>query len=474
MIELLRAIFVAEHFRVTTAVDGDEAIRRALADRPDLVVLDVRLPKRNGFEVCDYLRHDPEDPHVPILFVATAVDAEVRIEGLSRGGDDFLGKPFTPRELVARARRLLARSAESRAQRRRAGTLEHELANAQDETRRVHRELTRERRMRDLAFGIGRDLQAILDLDALAERTLALATRQLGCAAAALLTDEEGAGAFVPTAFRGTGAARFAGVAIPARGEMAAMLAGLGRPVLVHELERWPGARAEGASLSGAGIALLAPLRGPHGVEGVIVAEERTDGAPWTPEDREALGALCELSATAHVSARRHRAVVDELLERTAERARSHPHPRASLALSESMRIAESAALELGLPARTRALLRLAVSFGPWAWGEEGRESFRALESLDASCRVETLRRFVERGETLDLADLADAETRTAVAVAGVCVRHQVGRRSGRSFAESWNTALAWAGAALDPNAASALDAAMRAARGSGDAPRAA
>ena len=100
-----------EHFRVVTARDGDEAIRRAIAERPDLVVLDVQMPRKNGFEVCDWLRHDPEDPQVPIVFVSASADTEVRIEGLARGADDFLSKPFSPRELVARGRRLLARSA---------------------------------------------------------------------------------------------------------------------------------------------------------------------------------------------------------------------------------------------------------------------------------------------------------------------------------------------------------------------------
>jgi len=140
ILELLQLAFTNEHFRVITAADGDEAIRRALAERPDLVVLDVRMPRKNGFEVCDWLRHDPEDPQVPILFVSAAGDTDVRIEGLARGGDDFLAKPFSPRELVARSRRLLARAGEARAHQRRATALERDLGHAQDETRRAHGE----------------------------------------------------------------------------------------------------------------------------------------------------------------------------------------------------------------------------------------------------------------------------------------------------------------------------------------------
>ena len=59
VLELLHVAFAQQHLRVITAADGDEATRRAIAERPDLIVLDVRMPKRSGLEVCEFLRHDP-------------------------------------------------------------------------------------------------------------------------------------------------------------------------------------------------------------------------------------------------------------------------------------------------------------------------------------------------------------------------------------------------------------------------------
>jgi DNA-binding response OmpR family regulator len=475
-LELLSVVFNAEHFRVITAIDGDEAIRRALAERPDLVVLEVRLPKRNGFEVCDYLRHDPEDPQVPLLFVASTADAEVRIEGLARGADDFLSKPFAPRELVARSRRLLARAADLRAQRRRAATLEHDLGRSQEETRRANRELTRERRMREMAYGVGRELQITLDVDELAERTLAQAMRQLGSSSVVLLApgDAESSStpALVVRSYRGAGATRFADIALSPTGELATVLAGLGRPVLAHELERWPGLRAELATFASAGAALLAPLRGPMGLEGVLVADERLDGQAWSAEDRDVVRALCDLSATAHLNARRYRESQDRALEQAA--ARAHEHPRAALAAAEAGRMAEVAAAALELPARERGLVRHAVAFGPWAWGEEGREALRVLDGRDSSRRVEAMRALMARGESLDIEGLRTTEERHAALLIGVCVRYQVGRRSGRSMGESWNTAVTWAGAADDPAMNDALAAALRALSGNRDEHRAA
>ena len=475
-LELLQIVFTAEHFRVITALDGDEAIRRSLAERPDLVVLEVRLPKRNGFEVCDYLRHDPEDPLVPILFVATAADAEVRIEGLSRGADDFVTKPFAPRELVARAKRLLARSADLRASRRLGAGLERDLARAQDETRRAGRELARERRLREMAYGFGRDLQATLDPLELADRLLAQAMRQLGSQAVALIAPDDGAfdgrSPFGSRVYRGASSMRFAALTLSPAGELSATLAGLGRPATLHELERWPGLRPELSPYLAAGVALLAPLRGPAGLEGILVADERVDGVPWSGDDRLAVGALCDLGATAHLNARRYMESLDRTLELSA--ARAQRHPRAALAAAEAWRLAEYAASALELPAHERRLLRHAVAYGPWGWGEEGLAALRQLAAGDPSRRVDVLAALIAHGESLDTDGARSiAERRTAM-LAGVCARYQVGRCSGRSTMEAWNTAVAWAGAGLDAALGDALAGALHALDPHGDAHRAA
>jgi DNA-binding response OmpR family regulator len=462
-LELLSLVFTTEHFRVLTAVDGDEVIRRALADRPDLVVLEVRLPKRNGFEVCDYLRHDPEDPQVPVMFVSGSADASVRAEGLVRGADDFLSKPFTPGELLARARRLLARSAEMRAQRRRGVSLERDLGRSQEETRRVSAELARERRLREMAFGFGRDLLTTLDPDALAERALAQAARQLGCGAVALLAPDGPGGPLAPRAFRGAGALRFAGATLPATGELAAALAGLGRPATLTELERWPGLRTELAPLLASGVALLAPLKGAAGLEGVIVADERIDGDAWTPEDRLATGALCELAATALLNARRYLSAQDRALALGAARAQAQPG--AAPIAAEAAQLAAHAAEGLELPARERALLEHAVAFGAWAWGDEGRARVRALAGDDPSRRVEALLALIQHAETLESDAARSLAERRATLIAAAAVRYQVARRGGRSVRESWLTAQQWSATASDPALHAALGAARAAPR---------
>jgi DNA-binding response OmpR family regulator len=96
----------AEGFEVETAGDGLEGVELCRAFRPDLVVLDLMLPGLDGLEVC---RQIQRGRHVPVLML-TARDTETDLEiGLAVGGDDYMTKPFSPRELVARVRALLRR-----------------------------------------------------------------------------------------------------------------------------------------------------------------------------------------------------------------------------------------------------------------------------------------------------------------------------------------------------------------------------
>jgi len=107
IIDMLRRTLAYEGYRVLTAADGIEALSRAQADRPDLVVLDWLMPGLDGIEVARRLRAAGDTP----ILMLTARDAiENRVEGLDSGADDYLVKPFAPEELLARIRALLRRS----------------------------------------------------------------------------------------------------------------------------------------------------------------------------------------------------------------------------------------------------------------------------------------------------------------------------------------------------------------------------
>jgi DNA-binding response OmpR family regulator len=94
---------------VVTAADGAEALKKARASLPDLIVLDIMLPEMNGLEVCKLLRRDAATAKIPIIML-TAKAAEIdRVLGLELGADDYITKPFSPRELVLRVKKMLQR-----------------------------------------------------------------------------------------------------------------------------------------------------------------------------------------------------------------------------------------------------------------------------------------------------------------------------------------------------------------------------
>jgi two-component system phosphate regulon response regulator PhoB len=106
-VELIKFNLKAAGFEVPTAADGDEALKKARAVLPDLIVLDLMLPEVDGLEVCKILRRDPKVSAIPIIML-TAKAAEIdRVLGLELGADDYVTKPFSPRELILRIKRLL-------------------------------------------------------------------------------------------------------------------------------------------------------------------------------------------------------------------------------------------------------------------------------------------------------------------------------------------------------------------------------
>jgi two-component system phosphate regulon response regulator PhoB len=108
-VELVEFNLKQAGFEVLTAADGADALKKAHSALPSLVVLDLMLPEIDGLEVCKMLRRDPATATIPIVMV-TARAAEIdRVLGLELGADDYITKPFSPRELVLRVKRILLR-----------------------------------------------------------------------------------------------------------------------------------------------------------------------------------------------------------------------------------------------------------------------------------------------------------------------------------------------------------------------------
>src|SRR5262249_2752666 len=152
---------------------------------------------------------------------------------------------FSPKELVARVRRLLSRSAEMTESRRRMRELERDLGRTRDELGRATADSRRERRLREVAFGLGHELHRQLDPGALAVQCLDALRALLDVEFAALLGPAGAAGPLHPMAARGDGLERLAGLEIARDGELARIAHGLGRPMRRQEIEAFPELAAE-------------------------------------------------------------------------------------------------------------------------------------------------------------------------------------------------------------------------------------
>ncbi len=110
IVQIARDYLERAGFRVVSASDGQQAVRLVREERPALLVLDLMLPGMDGLDVTRTLRRDPQLAGLPIIMLTARVEEADKLVGLELGADDYLTKPFSPRELVARVRAVLRRS----------------------------------------------------------------------------------------------------------------------------------------------------------------------------------------------------------------------------------------------------------------------------------------------------------------------------------------------------------------------------
>lgn len=109
ILEIIQYNLVKEGYEVVTARDGDEALSKAKLNKPDLIILDIMMPKKNGVEVCELLRMQPAFKETLIIFLTALNDETSHIKGLETGADDYVTKPISPKVLISRVNALFRR-----------------------------------------------------------------------------------------------------------------------------------------------------------------------------------------------------------------------------------------------------------------------------------------------------------------------------------------------------------------------------
>jgi CheY-like chemotaxis protein len=102
-----RMILASERFEIVTAANGEEAQERARTEQPDLILMDIVMPKQNGIQACRAIKQDPATKHIPVILVTTRGEAESMEAGYTSGCNDYVTKPVNSAELLGKIRNLL-------------------------------------------------------------------------------------------------------------------------------------------------------------------------------------------------------------------------------------------------------------------------------------------------------------------------------------------------------------------------------
>ncbi|MFC2031047.1 response regulator [Chloroflexota bacterium] len=220
----LEAVLAPENYELELVSSGPEALGRAAALMPDLVLLDVKMPGMDGFEVCRRLRADPLLAEVPVLMITTLDDHSSRLRGIEAGADDFISKPLDDAELTARVRTILR--------------LDRYRRLLAERTQRENAEEVLAQRVTQLALlnKIGGRIAAMLELDTLLAEAVHL-VRDFGYPHVALFTRDQEQGDLVLRASAGNSTPRLALGRRVATGQgMVGWSAAFGEKLLVNDL----------------------------------------------------------------------------------------------------------------------------------------------------------------------------------------------------------------------------------------------
>ena len=118
IVELIKyAIYLQGNYEVVVAYDGEEGLHRVYTEQPDCVIIDVKMPRMDGYQLARYLRGDPASAEVPLIILSAMIRQEDQMQGYLSGVDEYLTKPFKPAALGAALERVMQITAEQRQQR---------------------------------------------------------------------------------------------------------------------------------------------------------------------------------------------------------------------------------------------------------------------------------------------------------------------------------------------------------------------
>ncbi|MCX5800064.1 MAG: response regulator [Candidatus Eisenbacteria bacterium] len=305
VVELLHITLSQNGYDVLSAVDGREALEVADKHRPDVVILDVKMPKADGYEVCAALKASSTGCRPPVILISGQCDATSRLEGLLKGADDFLMKPFSPRELIAKIDKALKGFEDSKILTDVSVKLEKEIKRGEQELEKVNNELKRLLYSKDTLIGLSQQLNSCLRLEALLDTFLLTVVGQLRVESACFFIAKGwDSRVLVHSLSKGVRPGLVEHLQILFDSSLGSILASHEKPLGIDELESCPGAGDQVKAIAAAGFILCHPIHVRGRLIGALLLGERVHGNGFTELDMEMLASLSSSAGIAIENAR--------------------------------------------------------------------------------------------------------------------------------------------------------------------------
>ncbi len=310
VVDLLQISLSQNGYHVTTASTGEEGLESVRRETPDLIILDLRLPKKNGFEVCAALKSAKETTAIPVIMVSATAEVDARLQGLMHGADDYLTKPFSPKELLIKVRRIFERLEKQETLSTKNRELETEVARNREDLVVRNKELRFQVFSLETLMGLTHQLNSSLDLESLLGTVILSVVGQLRVNSACLfLTDQrEDPKRLDAWTFKGVKEDlvrsiqflyedEFIRAILPVDGEE-------GRAVRLQDLSEDPSLERSVGPLYAAGFTLVCPVMMKQKLTAILAVGEKVSGQDFQSTDLEMVKALSESAGIAIENAR--------------------------------------------------------------------------------------------------------------------------------------------------------------------------
>jgi len=320
VVDLLQISLSQNGYHVNAASTGEEGLEAVRRETPDLIILDLRLPKKNGFEVCAALKSSKDTAMIPVIMVSATAEVDARLQGLMHGADDYLTKPFSPKELLIKVRRIFERMEKQETLSTKNRELETEVARNREDLVVRNKELRFQVFSLETLMGLTHQLNSSLDLEALLGTMILSVVGQLRVNSACLfLTDQrEDPKRLDAWTFKGVKEElvrsihflyedEFIRAILPTEGEE-------GRPVRLQDLSEDPSLERSVGPLYAAGFALVCPVMMKQKLTAILAVGEKVSGQDFQSTDLEMVKALSESAGIAIENARLFKDLQDTYL----------------------------------------------------------------------------------------------------------------------------------------------------------------